>query len=122
MAGLAFFVSPLVILAIGLRPDAPQMGPLLTWFASAAQFALAMALIWIAARESTPAAASKDTDSRRVDDSPDNCHGNYVLTFRNISPENRDCAFPACTRSKPSSAGNITPLGDAPRRVRSAAR
>src|SRR5690349_12208575 len=55
MAGLAFVVSPLVILAIGLRPDAPQMGPVLTWVASAVQFAMAMTLAWIAARESTPA-------------------------------------------------------------------
>src|SRR5262249_21161861 len=31
------------------------LGPLLTWGASAAQFALAIALVWIGAHESTPA-------------------------------------------------------------------
>lgn len=55
MALVALLVSPIVILAIGVRPDVPQLGPVLTWVASAAQFALAITLVWIAAHESTPA-------------------------------------------------------------------
>ena len=54
MSALALVVSPIVILAVGLRPDAERLGPVLTWIASAAQFGLATAVIWIAARESTP--------------------------------------------------------------------
>jgi hypothetical protein len=52
---LALLVSSVILLAIGPRYDSGTLGPLLTWGASAAQFALAIALIWIAAHESTPA-------------------------------------------------------------------
>ena len=52
MAPLALLVSLLILLAIGPRRD---LGPLLTWGASAAQFVLAIALVWIAAHESIPA-------------------------------------------------------------------
>ena len=55
MIPLALLVSSLILLAIGLRHDLSVLGPLLTWGASAAQFALAIALVWIAAHESTPA-------------------------------------------------------------------
>ena len=55
MVPLALLVSSVILLAIGPRHDAGILGPLVTWGASAAQFALAVALIWIAARESTPA-------------------------------------------------------------------
>jgi hypothetical protein len=54
MVPLALLVSSLILLAIGPRHDSTILGPLLTWGASAAQFALAIALVWIAARESTP--------------------------------------------------------------------
>jgi hypothetical protein len=54
MVPLALLVSSVVLLAIGLRPDTGILGPLLTWGASAAQFVLAIALIWIAAHEGTP--------------------------------------------------------------------
>src|SRR5262249_15979404 len=53
---LAFLVSSVILLAIGPRHDSAILGPLLTWGASAAQFALAIVLVWIAAHESTPAA------------------------------------------------------------------
>src|SRR5215469_2146813 len=56
MAPLALLVSSLILLAIGPRGDLGILGPLLTWGASAAQFVLAIALIWIGAHESTPAA------------------------------------------------------------------
>jgi hypothetical protein len=46
----------MILLAIGPRHDSAILGPLLTWGASAAQFALAIVLVWIAAHESTPAA------------------------------------------------------------------
>src|SRR5262250_917113 len=55
MAPLAMLVSSLIPLAIGPRGDSEILGPLLTWGASAAQFVFAIALIWIAAHESTPA-------------------------------------------------------------------
>src|SRR5215472_352394 len=55
MVPLALLVSAVILLTIGLRPDSGILGPLLTWGASAAQFVLAIALIWIAAHESTPA-------------------------------------------------------------------
>jgi hypothetical protein len=55
MVPLALLVSSLILLAIGLRQDSGILGPLLTWGASAAQFALAIALVWIAAHESIPA-------------------------------------------------------------------
>ena len=41
---------------MGPRHDLGILGPLLTWGASALQFALAIAFVWIAAHESTPAA------------------------------------------------------------------
>ena len=54
MVPLALLVSSLILLAIGPRHDAGILGPLLTWGASAAQFVLAIALVWIAAHESIP--------------------------------------------------------------------
>src|SRR5438445_2083439 len=55
MVPLAVLVSSMVLLAMGPRPDSGTLGPLLTWGASAAQFALAIALVWIAAHEGMPA-------------------------------------------------------------------
>ncbi len=55
MIPVALLVSSLILLAIGLRPDSVILGPVLTWGASAAQFLLAIGLVWIAAHESTPA-------------------------------------------------------------------
>lgn len=55
MAPVALLVSSLVLLGVGIRGDAGILGPFLTWGASAAQFALALVLVWIAAHESTPA-------------------------------------------------------------------
>jgi hypothetical protein len=55
MVPLALLASSLILLAIGPRHDLSVLGPLLIWGASAAQFLLAIALVWIAARESTPA-------------------------------------------------------------------
>ena len=54
-APYALLVSSLVLLAIGIRGDSGILGPLMTWGASAAQFTLAIVLIWVAAHESTPA-------------------------------------------------------------------
>src|SRR5579863_8873400 len=51
----ALLVSSLVLLAIGIRGDSGILGPLMTWGASAAQFTLAVVLVWVAAHESTPA-------------------------------------------------------------------
>ncbi|HEY7303245.1 MAG TPA: hypothetical protein VH601_03975 [Bryobacteraceae bacterium] len=55
MVPLALLVSSVILLAIGPRYDLGKLGPLLAWGASAAQFVLAVALVWIAAHESTPA-------------------------------------------------------------------
>ncbi len=55
MVPIALLVSLVILLAIGPRHDLGTLGPLLTWGASAAQFVLAITLIWIAAHESTPA-------------------------------------------------------------------
>ncbi len=55
MVPIALLVSSAILLAIGPRHDSAILGPLLTWGASAAQFALAIALIWIAAHEGIPA-------------------------------------------------------------------
>jgi hypothetical protein len=55
MAPLALLVSSVILLALGPRQDSGILGPLLTWGASAAQFVLAIALVWIAAHESIPA-------------------------------------------------------------------
>src|SRR5215469_2604358 len=55
MVPLALLVSSVILLAIGSRRDLGLLGPLLSWGASAAQFVLAIVLVWIAARESTPA-------------------------------------------------------------------
>ena len=52
---MALLVSSLILVAIGIRGDAGMLGPLLTWGASAAQFTLAIVLVWMAAHESTPA-------------------------------------------------------------------
>ncbi len=54
MVPLALLVSSAILLAIGPRQDSAILGPLLTWGASAAQFLLAIALVWIAAHESIP--------------------------------------------------------------------
>ncbi len=54
-APFALLVSSLVLLAVGIRGDSEILGPLLTWGGSAAQFTLAIVLVWIAAHESTPA-------------------------------------------------------------------
>jgi hypothetical protein len=54
-APFALLVSSLVLLAVGIRGDSGILGPLLTWGASAAQFTLAIVLVWIGAHESTPA-------------------------------------------------------------------
>jgi hypothetical protein len=51
----ALLVSSVILFAIGPRLDLSVLGPFLTWGASAAQFVLAIALVWIAAHESTPA-------------------------------------------------------------------
>ena len=56
MVPIALLVCSLILLAIGPRHDLGILGPLLTLGASALQFALAIAFIWIAAHESTPAA------------------------------------------------------------------
>ena len=55
MVPLALLVSSVILLAIGPRHDSAVLGPLLTWGASAAEFALAISFVWIAAHESTPA-------------------------------------------------------------------
>jgi hypothetical protein len=55
MVPIALLVSLVILLAIGPRQDSRILGPLLTWGASAAQFALAIAFVWIAAHESIPA-------------------------------------------------------------------
>jgi hypothetical protein len=55
MVPLALLVSSVILLAIGPRQDLSVLGPLLTWGASASQFLLAIALVWIAAHESIPA-------------------------------------------------------------------
>src|SRR5262245_2564261 len=54
MVPLALLVSSVILLAIGPRRDSAVLGPLLTWGASAAQFVLAITLVWIAAHESIP--------------------------------------------------------------------
>jgi hypothetical protein len=54
MVPLALLVSAVILLAIGPRHDLAILGPRLTWGASAAQFVLAIALVWIAAHESSP--------------------------------------------------------------------
>jgi hypothetical protein len=55
LAPIALLVSSVILVAIGTRHDSAILGPLLTWGASGAQFALAIALVWIAAREGMPA-------------------------------------------------------------------
>ena len=55
MVPLALLVSSVILLAIGPRHDLGTLGPLLGWGASAAQFVLAIVLVWIAAHEGTPA-------------------------------------------------------------------
>src|SRR5215813_8487363 len=55
MVPLALLVSSVILLAIGPRLDLGILGPLLGWGASAAQFVLAIVLVWIAAHEGTPA-------------------------------------------------------------------
>jgi hypothetical protein len=55
MAPIALLVSSVILLAVGLRADSAILGPFLTWGASAAQFLVAIALVWIAAHESRPA-------------------------------------------------------------------
>jgi hypothetical protein len=48
-------ISWLIFLAMGVRRDSGTLGVLLTWGASSSQFLLAIALVWIAAHEGTPA-------------------------------------------------------------------
>jgi hypothetical protein len=60
-APFALLVSSLVLLTLGIRGDSGILGPLLTWGASAAQFTLAIVLVWIAAHESTPAGRLPNT-------------------------------------------------------------
>src|SRR5260370_40368557 len=55
MVPVALLVSSISLLAIGARCDSAALGPLLTWGASAAQFVLAIALVWMAAHEGMPA-------------------------------------------------------------------
>jgi hypothetical protein len=55
MAPVALLVSSLVFVVMGVRGDASKLGPLVIWAPSLAQFLAAVALVWIAARESTPA-------------------------------------------------------------------
>jgi len=52
---IAALASSAILIAIGVRKDAPELGPLVTWGTSIAQFGLAAIFVWIAARESTPA-------------------------------------------------------------------
>jgi hypothetical protein len=55
MAPLAVIVSSLIFLFVGVRRDREVLGVLLTWGASVAQLGLSIVLVWVAARESTPA-------------------------------------------------------------------
>lgn len=55
MVPVALLLSSVILLAIGPRYDLSVLGPLLTWGASAAQFVLAITLVWIAAHEGIPA-------------------------------------------------------------------
>jgi hypothetical protein len=55
MAPIALLVASLVFALMGVRRDAEALGPLVIWGASFAQFLAAIALVWIAAREATPA-------------------------------------------------------------------
>jgi hypothetical protein len=55
MVPLALVASSVILLALGPRYDSGILGPLLTWGASAAQFVLAIAVVWIAAHEGMPA-------------------------------------------------------------------
>jgi hypothetical protein len=55
MLPLALLVSSVILLPMGVRRDSGTLGPLLTWGASAAQFLLAIVLLWIAAHEGIPA-------------------------------------------------------------------
>ena len=55
MLPVALLVSSLILLAAGTRHDAAILGPFLTWGVSCALFALAIALVWIAAHEGMPA-------------------------------------------------------------------
>jgi hypothetical protein len=54
LSPFALLVSSLILLAIGPRHDLELLGPLLAWGASAVQFVLAIAFVWIAAHEGTP--------------------------------------------------------------------
>ncbi|MGC2657792.1 MAG: NrsF family protein [Bryobacteraceae bacterium] len=47
-------ISSVILIVLGLRRDGSSLGPLLTWGGSILQFSLAILLVWIAARESTP--------------------------------------------------------------------
>jgi hypothetical protein len=55
LAPLALLVSWLLLAAMGMRRDAGMLGPLVLWGASGLQFVAAIVLVWIAAREATPA-------------------------------------------------------------------
>jgi len=52
---LALLASLAVLAIIGIRRDAVVLGPLVAWGVSITQFAVGVLLVWIAARESTPA-------------------------------------------------------------------
>ena len=55
MVPVALLFSWLVFWAMGIRRDSGTLGALVTWGASASQFLLAIALVWVAAHEGTPA-------------------------------------------------------------------
>jgi hypothetical protein len=55
LAPLALLVSWLVLAGMGVRRDAGVLGPLVIWGTSAFQLVAGIVLVWIAAREATPA-------------------------------------------------------------------
>lgn len=55
IAPLALLMALAILFSIGLRRDALTLGPVVTWGASLVLVALGLLLVWIAARESTPA-------------------------------------------------------------------
>jgi hypothetical protein len=55
LAPVALLASWLILWFMGVRRDAAALGPLVIWGASALQFAAGIVLVWIAAREATPA-------------------------------------------------------------------
>jgi len=55
VAPVAVVAALAILFSIGLRRDATTLGPLVTWGASLVMVALGVLLVWIAARENTPA-------------------------------------------------------------------